>query len=62
MPVTLTIEQAAELTGIGKDTIRNLTKYEDTDFPYFKIGAKILISREELEKWIRKISLEHRQI
>lgn len=59
---TLTILECAELIDVSKEKIRELISKPNTDFPYFKVGAKILISREMLNEWLEKIPLEHRKI
>lgn len=59
---TLTVLECAELINVSKEKIRELINKPNTDFPYFKVGAKVLINREMLNEWLEKISLEHRQI
>jgi excisionase family DNA binding protein len=60
--VTLTIDEAAELSGIGEQKIRELVAKNNTDFPYFKIGTKTLIYKTELLVWLEKVTKEHRVI
>ena len=59
---TLTVLECAELIKVSKEKIRELINKPNTDFPYFKVGAKVLINRDMLQEWLQKISLEHRQI
>lgn len=59
---TLTVLECAELINVSEEKIRELISKPNTDFPYFKVGAKVLINREMLNEWLEKISLEHRQI
>jgi excisionase family DNA binding protein len=59
---TLTVIECAELINVNKEKIRELINKPNTDFPYFKVGAKVLINKEMLHEWLEKISLEHRQI
>ena len=57
---TLTIVETAIYAGIAEDKIRRLVHTKD--FPCFKNGNKWCINREMLNDWLKKISLEHRQI
>lgn len=59
---TLTVIECAEHINVSKEKIRELINKPNTDFPYFKVGAKVLINRDMLNEWLKKISLEHRQI
>ncbi|MBN1062695.1 MULTISPECIES: excisionase [Clostridium] len=59
---TLTVLECAELINVRKEKIRELINKQNTDFPYFKVGAKVLINRDMLNEWLEKISLEHREL
>lgn len=59
---TLTINECAELLNVSKEKIEELINKTNSDFPYFKEGAKVLINRGMLNEWLEKILLEHRQI
>lgn len=54
--VNLTIEEACELTNIGRDKIRELTKERDCDFS-LQIGKKTLIKREKFINYLMKKSV-----
>lgn len=49
---TLSIEEASNLTGIGRDQIYDWAKTDDT-FPVFKIGSKYVIESGLLHEWLR---------
>ena len=59
---TLTVDEAVKLTGIGRDTILELIKKQNTDFPYFKVKSKNSINRTMLLEWLEKVTKEHRVI
>ncbi len=59
---TLTVLECAEHINVSKEKIRELINKPNTDFPYFKVGAKVLINRDMLNEWLEKISQEHRHI
>ncbi len=48
--LTISIGETAELMGLSRVTVNKLI--ERPDFPSFKIGKRILISRAGLEAWI----------
>lgn len=54
--VTITVDEAAELTNIGKIKIYDLVKERDCDFT-LQVGKKILIKREPFIKYLMKKSV-----
>ena len=51
MPVTLSVEQAAEVLSIAPVSLYKLIK-KDSTFPTMKIGRRIVIPKDALKKWI----------
>ena len=45
------IEEAADCTGIGRNTIRKLIEWEK--LPVLKVGRKLLIRADTMERFIR---------
>lgn len=60
--LTLTVDDAARLSGIGRDKILELVHNENSDFPCFKNGSKFLINRDKLIEWLNKVTQEKRTI
>ncbi|KHD34202.1 excisionase [Clostridium acetobutylicum] len=60
--LTLTLEECVKLSGIGRNAIDQLVHAENSDFPYFRVGRKVLINREKLILWLDRISEEKRII
>ncbi|MFT5871143.1 MAG: excisionase family DNA binding protein [Clostridium sp.] len=56
--LTLTIKEAAEISGIGREKLTELTF--TNDFPSFKVGIKTLINREMFMIWLKKITVERK--
>lgn len=54
--VTITVDEAAALTNIGKIKIYDLVKERDCDFT-LRVGKKILIKREPFIKYLMKKSV-----
>lgn len=50
MKIALSIEEAADYTGIGRNTLRNLIEWEK--LPVLKVGRKVLIKSNILEKFM----------
>lgn len=50
MKIALSIEEAANYTGIGRNTLRNLVEWGK--LPVLKVGRKVLIKSDILEKFM----------
>ena len=48
--IALSIEEAADYTGIGRNTLRNLVEWGK--LPVLKVGRKVLIKIDILEKFM----------
>lgn len=48
--IALSIEEAADYTGIGGNTLRNLVEWKR--IPVLKIGRKVLIRKDVLEMFL----------
>ena len=48
--IALSIEEAADYTGIGRNTLRNLVEWGK--LPVLKVGKKVLIKIDILEKFM----------
>ena len=46
--IALSIEEAADYTGIGRNTLRNLVEWGK--LPVLKVGRKVLIKSDMLDK------------
>ena len=51
MPVTLSVEQAADVLSISPVSLYKLIR-KDSTFPAIKLGRRIVIPKEKLKKWI----------
>lgn len=58
----LNIEEVTAYTGIGRTRLLEIINKNNSDFPYFKNGKKILINKQMLDKWLEKQALEHKSI
>lgn len=51
--MTLTINEASEISGIGRNKIFDLIK-NDPKFPYIRIGTRYKINREMLQEYLNE--------
>ncbi|MBE1306206.1 excisionase [Clostridium botulinum] len=58
---TLTIDECAKYSGMGRDKILQLA-HGDNNFPSFKVGKKFLINKDLLDIWLEDISKEKKAI
>ena len=58
----LNIEETAIYTGIGKTRLLEIINKNNSDFPCFRNGKKILVNKQMLDKWLEKQALEHKSI
>lgn len=50
MKIALSIEEAADYTGIGRNTLRNLVEWNK--LPVLRVGRKVLIKTDILEMFM----------
>jgi len=48
--IALSIEEAADYTGIGRNTLRDLVEWKK--IPVLRVGRKVLIKKDILEKFL----------
>lgn len=53
---TLTIEEAAEFTGLTISWLYNLTHTKE--IPHYKRGRKLYFDRVELDEWLRGVKVD----
>ena len=52
MAYMMTRQEAAQFLSVGVTTLDKAMKRKENPLPYMRMGKRILISKEELEKWI----------
>jgi excisionase family DNA binding protein len=60
MKLTLSVQEAAEISGIGKDTIYKLIHDMNSDFPFFRVNSKTFIIYDLLCEWLHKVAKENK--
>lgn len=59
---TLTMEECREYSGIGRDKLTELVHAENSDFPYFRNGTKVLVNKKKLDLWLERAAEEKRAL
>jgi excisionase family DNA binding protein len=59
---TMTVLECSEYMNVSKEKVRELIYKIDTDFPFFKVGVKVLVNKSQLDLWLDKVSKEHRNL
>lgn len=60
MKIALSIEEAADYTGIGRNTLRKLVEWNK--LPVLKVGRKVLIKKDTLEMFMNANEGEGRDL
>ncbi|MDD3224733.1 MAG: helix-turn-helix domain-containing protein [Clostridium sp.] len=60
--LTMTLDETCKLSGIGKNKLWELVYKENTDFPYFKVGTKVLVNRDKLINWLNNLTDQKRTV
>ena len=51
---TLSVTEAAQALGVSRPTLYQLINRQD--FPSFRLGGRVLISRELLAEWVKRLA------
>ena len=58
LPLMLSVPQVADVLGIGRTNAYELVK--EKDFPYLKIGSRIVVPKDKFIAWIEEKVLKKR--
>ena len=58
----LNLDETSAYTGMGRTRLLEIINKNNSDFPYFRNGKKILVNKQMLDKWLEKQALEHKAI
>ena len=48
--------------GIGLNTLQEEISKENSDFPFFKIGKKVMVDKNLFRQWLENISKTHQKL
>lgn len=60
--LTYTLKECSNISGIGLNTLQSEILKQNTDFPYFRIGKKIMVDRDLFHSWLKNISQAHNEL
>lgn len=60
--LTYTLKECSSVSGIGLNTLQEEISKENSDFPFFKIGKKIMVNRCLFNKWLENKSILHAEL
>lgn len=60
--LTYTLKECSILSGIGLNTLQEEVAKENSDFPFFKIGKKIVVNKFLFHKWLENKSISHAEL
>lgn len=60
--LTYTLKECSVLSGIGLNTLQEEVAKENSDFPFFKIGKKVIVNKLLFHKWLENQSISHAEL
>lgn len=60
--LTYTLKECSTLSGIGLNTLQEEVARENSDFPFFKIGKKVIVNKVLFHKWLENKSTSHAEL
>lgn len=60
--LTYTLKECSVLSGIGLNTLQEEVSKENSDFPFFRIGKKVMVNRNLFNKWLENKSIIHAEL
>lgn len=60
--LTYTIKECSNLSGIGLNTLQEEISKQNSDFPFFKIGKKVMVDKGLFHQWLENISITHHEL
>jgi len=58
--LTLSVQEAADISGIGKDTIYKLIHDMDSNLPFFRVNSKTFIIYDLFCEWLHTVAKERK--
>lgn len=60
--LTLTLKECSIISQIGLNTLQEEVNRENTTFPFFKIGKKIMVDKDLFKEWLKDIASSHKEL
>lgn len=60
--LTYSLKECSYLSGIGLNTLQEEISKQNSDFPFFKIGKKVMVDKGLFHQWLENISQTHHEL
>lgn len=60
--LTYSLKECSNLSGIGLNTLQEEISKQNSDFPFFKIGKKVMVDKGLFHQWLENISKTHHEL
>ncbi|MBY6788267.1 hypothetical protein HYH38_11160 [Clostridium botulinum] len=60
--LTYSLKECSYVSGIGLNTLQEEVSKDNSNFPFFKIGKKIMVDRKLFHQWLQNISRTHEEL
>lgn len=60
--LTYTLKECSYISGIGLNTLQEEISKRNSDFPFFKIGKKVMVDKKLFQQWLENISIVHQEL
>ena len=60
--LTYSLKECSYLSGIGLNTLQEEISKQNGNFPFFKIGKKVMVDRGLFHQWLENISKTHHEL
>lgn len=60
--LTYSLKECSSLSGIGLNTLQQEINKVNSNFPFFKIGKKVMVDKALFHQWLEHISKTHEEL
>lgn len=60
--LTYSLKECSYISGIGLNTLQEEILKQNSNFPFFKIGKKVMVDKVLFHQWLENISKTHQEL
>lgn len=60
--LTYSLKECSYISGIGLNTLQEEISNPNSNFPFFKIGKKVMVDKGLFHQWLENISKTHQKL
>lgn len=60
--LTYSLKECSVLSGIGLNTLQQEISRSNSNFPFFKIGKKVMVDKQLFHQWLENIAKSHEEL